>query len=295
MSEAHAIVQTDRLVKHFPAHRNALAGVSVSINAGESVSVTGPNGSGKSTLFKALLGLTSPSSGTVRLFGEQAPAQRRRAAARIGALLEGRANVYERLTAYENARYFCGLRGRRFDRAHFSDLCASLDFGYADRPIRRLSTGNRQRAALVVALVHRPDLVLLDEPTLGLDVEGVDALQRLLQRLGRDHGATVLLTSHDPGFIGRACRRSIGLDGGRVAFDRTVVPEANSQYRLAIEMAGADASATAMEGTTGTFGEQLARLQRLARGRVDIRSARIYETTERAPDGLETETEVEFP
>jgi ABC-type multidrug transport system ATPase subunit len=198
----------------------ALQGFTLQLVPGEVVGLLGPNGSGKTTLVKVITGLCDADSGELRWRDQPAQAAGRPGPhlADLGVLIEGRGAAYERLTALENARYFCGLRERPFDRRHFDALALLLDLPDVHAPVRQLSTGNKLRAGLLCTLIHRPALVLLDEPTLGLDLQGVERLQSLVQHAA-GQGTSFLIGSHDLHFIERLCGRIVCIHAGHKRFD----------------------------------------------------------------------------
>ncbi|MFG6447910.1 ATP-binding cassette domain-containing protein [Roseateles sp. BYS180W] len=213
----------------------ALQDFDLSLTQGELVGLLGPNGSGKSTLVKVLTGLCGADQGQLRWragavlkAGQAGPHLRE-----FGVLLEGRSGAYERLTPLENARYFCGLREARFDTGHFQHLARALGLRDVHSPVRQLSTGNKLRAALIATLIHRPALVLLDEPTLGLDLEGVEQLQALAQSC-QEAGQTLLISSHDLHLIERLCPRIVCISQGHKRFDgpREAFTQVPHPYRL---------------------------------------------------------------
>ncbi|MBB2483863.1 ABC transporter ATP-binding protein [Mitsuaria sp. WAJ17] len=215
----------------------ALEDFELHLQPGEVLGLLGPNGSGKTTLVKLLTGLCGADQGTLRWRGGPAlPAGQGGPHLReIGVLLEGRGAAYERLSTLENARYFCELRETRFDPGHFRRMAEALGLDDVRAPIRQLSTGNKLRAALIGALIHRPALALLDEPTLGLDLEGVERLQALVRQGTRD-GQTFLISSHDLHFIERLCPRIVCIHQGRKRFDgpRETFTHLPHPYRLQV-------------------------------------------------------------
>jgi ABC-type multidrug transport system ATPase subunit len=199
----------------------ALRGLSLNVEPGDIVGLLGPNGSGKTTAVKLLTGLCSADGGQLHWRGRPVPLGQHAPHLReFGVLLEGRGACYERLSTLENARYFCGLREARFDRGHFDQLARLLDIADVHAPLRQLSTGNKLRASLLGTLVHRPALALLDEPTLGLDLFGVERLQALVRHAAGD-GMAVLVGSHDLNFVERISRRILCLRRGAPVFDGT--------------------------------------------------------------------------
>jgi ABC-2 type transport system ATP-binding protein len=217
---AHAI-ETHQLARSFGAVR-AVDGLDLAVPTGSVYGFVGPNGSGKTTTIRMLLGLIRPDRGSVRLFDE--PLSRRAALfARLGALVE-RPAFYPGLSARDNLRAFgvtAGLSGSAA-RTRAAAVLERVDLlEAADRPVRGFSTGMRQRLAIGLALLREPDLVILDEPTAGLDPAGVVAVRALIAELGRS-GATVFLSSHVLSEVEHLCDRIAVLHHGRcVAEGRT--------------------------------------------------------------------------
>ncbi|MEM0979692.1 MAG: ABC transporter ATP-binding protein [Cyanobacteria bacterium P01_H01_bin.58] len=176
---------------------NAVCDVSLRICAGEVLAFLGPNGAGKTTTIKMIGGLVRPDAGQVRIDGLD-PHRQPAALKRVGAVLEGNRNLYWRLTPLENIEYFGGLRQvpRRVARQRGEQLLEQ--FGLIDKrktPVQKLSRGMQQKIAIAVALVHQPTLLLLDEPTLGLDVEASETVKTLVREIVAA-GCSILLTTH---------------------------------------------------------------------------------------------------
>ena len=198
--------------------------VGLAIRPGEFVAIAGPNGGGKTTLVRVILGLEEPSSGKALLFGE--PARRFSRRSTIGYLaqrtqlgLDAPATVREIVAAGRvPAR---GLLGRETpdDREIVADAVDRVGLTpLAGRPLQRLSGGQQQRAFIAKALAAQPDLLVLDEPTTGVDVEAQEALAALLDELHRDLGVTVLYVSHEFGAVERFVERLV-LVRGAIVFD----------------------------------------------------------------------------
>ncbi|MEX0737771.1 MAG: ABC transporter ATP-binding protein [Pseudohongiella sp.] len=203
----------------------AVNNVGFSVHAGEIVGVLGPNGSGKTTTLKAICGLTELDAGTVRLDGNDIRLGQQTAMRRTGAVLEGARNVYWRLTPVENIVYFAGLKGlaRQEARRRAETLIERLSLGdYRNQQVRMLSKGNQQKVAIACALVHQPALILLDEPTLGLDVDMVRGMKAWLRELVDESRSALLVTSHDMDFIEAICDRVIILYRGEVISESSV-------------------------------------------------------------------------
>ncbi|ESA37879.1 abc-type multidrug transport atpase component [Leptolyngbya sp. Heron Island J] len=176
---------------------DAVRDVSLRISAGEVLAFLGPNGAGKTTTIKMIGGLVRPDAGQVRIDGLD-PHQQSMALKRVGAVLEGNRNLYWRLTPLENIEYFGGLRQvpRQVARQRGEQLLEQ--FGLSDKrktPVQKLSRGMQQKLAIAVALVHQPTLLLLDEPTLGLDVEASETVKTLVRDIAAA-GCGILLTTH---------------------------------------------------------------------------------------------------
>lgn len=175
----------------------AVRDVSLSIKTGEVLAFLGPNGAGKTTTIKMIAGLIRPDTGFVKIAGSD-PHRDPRALKLLGAVLEGNRNVYWRLSPEENLEYFGMLRG--LDQRHARRYGRSLleRFGLMDKrrtPVQALSRGMQQKLAIAVALVHQPQLLLLDEPTLGLDVEATENVKALVREIAQE-GRAILLTTH---------------------------------------------------------------------------------------------------
>ena len=175
----------------------AVRDVLLRIRAGEVLAFLGPNGAGKTTTIKMIGGLVRPDGGQVRIDGLD-PHRQSMALKRVGAVLEGNRNLYWRLTPLENIEYFGGLRQvpRRAARQRGEYLLEQ--FGLIDKrktPVQKLSRGMQQKLAIAVALVHQPTLLLLDEPTLGLDVEASETVKTLVRDIAAA-GCAILLTTH---------------------------------------------------------------------------------------------------
>lgn len=191
----------------------AVRDISLEVPHGEIFGLLGPNGAGKTTTIKMIAGLVEPSAGRVSF-----PAAGRRPP--IGAVLEGSRNLYWRLSPWENIRYFGEIKGVPIRR--LGEQAAELMelFGIADRrdrPAQTLSRGMQQKLAVVLAFLGEPELLLLDEPTLGLDVASSLTIQRLLKQLCRERGITIIVTTHQMDVAQSLCKRVGIMREGRIA------------------------------------------------------------------------------
>jgi heme ABC exporter ATP-binding subunit CcmA len=198
------------LLGRFPA----LAGGELRVERGEIVLLRGPNGAGKTTLLRLCAGLLPLARGTARVLGVDLSADRRAVRAKVGLL--GHANgLYDDLTVTENVRFWGRTAGATDAEIGAAVLRLELGGRLADLPVARLSAGQRRRAALAALVARRPELWLLDEPHAGLDADGRDLIDRLLQSAAAA-GATVLVASHEHDRAGGIAHRAVDLADGVV-------------------------------------------------------------------------------
>ncbi len=221
-------VSVTGLAKRFGDGTDAIVAVddvSFEVEPGSIVGLLGPNGAGKTTLIKSILGMVLPDDGTVEICGFDVYERPREAYAHVDAMLEGARNDYWRLTVRENLRYFATISGvdpnsvrERHDR-----LLEQLGLAEkADVPVRDLSRGMKQKVSLASVLAGGADVVFLDEPTLGLDIESSRTLQTELRRLVEHEALTVILSSHDMDVVETVCDRVLIMSEGRIVADDTV-------------------------------------------------------------------------
>lgn len=203
----------------------AVDGISFSVPEGELLGLLGPNGAGKTTTVKMLCGLIRPDSGQIFINGKEMTRRRIPALAELSAVLEGNRNIYWRLTAKENLEFFAALKGHspakvRLEIDQYLERFSLTD--KANVEARKLSRGMQQKLAIAVALVSQSKVLLLDEPTLGLDVQASYEIRQLLKEIVRDQGKTVILTTHDMNVVQDTCERVIIVNEGRVVTDDSV-------------------------------------------------------------------------
>jgi ABC-type multidrug transport system ATPase subunit len=211
------MITTQELTKRF-GRVEAVREVSLDVREGDRYGLLGPNGSGKTTLVRMLLGLVYATSGSITVLGEPVPRHARRILPQIGAIIEQPA-AYPHLSGRQNLRLLDAAgprsprrtRRRRVDEALEQAGLAGID----RRPVRAYSLGMRQRLGLAAALVRRPRLLILDEPTNGLDPRGIRDMRDLLLRLNAD-GVTIFLSSHLLPEVSALCTRVGVLDSGRL-------------------------------------------------------------------------------
>lgn len=211
------------LVDRQPDERfTAVDDISFEIARGEMVGYIGPNGAGKSTTIKMLTGILVPSSGNATVAGLTPWESRKQLAQRIGVVFGQRTQLWWDLAlidSLELLRHMYRVPEERF-RANLDAARELLDLdGFLRMPVRQLSLGQRMRGDLTAALLHDPEILYLDEPTIGLDIVAKARIRDFLATLNRDRKVTVLLTTHDLADIEHLCRRIILIDHGQVVYD----------------------------------------------------------------------------
>jgi ABC-2 type transport system ATP-binding protein len=240
-----AFIEVDELVREFRSHRRfpgalgalrslvtrqydvrrALDDVSFTIERGEAVGYVGPNGAGKSTTVKILTGILVPTAGIARVGGRVPHLHRIENARRMGVVFGQRSQLWWDLPledSFELHRHVYRVPPERFRRmlAFCEELLGIGDFRRF--PVRQLSLGQRMRGELALALLHEPEVLFLDEPTIGLDVLVKDRVRSFLRQANREFGVTILLTTHDLRDIEEICPRLLVIDRGRIVWDGAV-------------------------------------------------------------------------
>ncbi|EJW10118.1 hypothetical protein A33M_0467 [Rhodovulum sp. PH10] len=222
MTDAPAIA-ADRLVKTYKTG-TAVAGISFALPRGSVTGLLGGNGAGKTTTIAMIMGLVMPSSGSVRVLGAEMPRQRYRVLGRMN-FESPYVEMPLRLTVKQNLSVFGKLYGVPDISDRIARLAADLDLEtFLDRPTGKLSAGQKTRVALAKALINRPEVLLLDEPTASLDPDTADWVRGRLETYRRDRGATILLASHNMAEVERLCDRVIIMKRGTIEDDGS--PEA---------------------------------------------------------------------
>jgi ABC-2 type transport system ATP-binding protein len=211
------VLETQRLTKRYGTHRG-IDEVDLTVAQGEVFGFLGPNGAGKTTTIRVLLDLIRPTSGTARVFGIESSADPVAIHRRIG-YLPGEFALYDRLSGAQTLEYFANLRGG-VDRAYQASLVERFDLD-ASRRFREYSRGNKQKVGLVIALQHRPELLILDEPTAGLDPLVQQTFFEVL-REGVAEGRTAFLSSHILSEVEKSCDRVAIIREGRLVKVDTV-------------------------------------------------------------------------
>jgi ABC-2 type transport system ATP-binding protein len=233
------------LIRRTATKVTAVDEIDLSIFPGESVGFIGPNGAGKSTTIKMITGVLTPSTGTIRVLGIDPLKERMALTRRIGVVFGQRSQLWWDLPLADSF----GLLRHLF-RVSESDHHAAMDWltdlldlsTFLQTPVRQLSLGQRMRGELAAALAHRPELLILDEPTIGLDLVSKDAVRRALRELNATHGTTVLLTTHDLADIAEVCGRVVVINHGTIVEDGplpTLIAQLGSERIVMVELAEA--------------------------------------------------------
>ncbi|MFI7546142.1 ATP-binding cassette domain-containing protein [Actinoplanes sp. NPDC049599] len=234
----------------------AVDGINLRIERGEMLGYIGPNGAGKSTTLKMLTGVLTPSSGTVSVCGLTPVPERTRLALRIGVVFGQRSQLWWDLPLRESFGLLRHIyRVPATEHAARLRRCVGLlDLdGFLDTPVRQLSLGQRMRGELTAALLHGPQVLFLDEPTIGLDVVSKQAVRSFLAELGATGDVTLVLTTHDLADIERLCRRLVVIDHGRVVHDGTIEAlhaRYGSRRRLVVDLDEPLPAGFTVEGAT---------------------------------------------
>ena len=189
------LLKVEQLSKRFKNFK-AVDDLSFTVNKGDVYGFLGQNGAGKSTTIRMLLTLIAPDSGTIEFNGESIFHSRNKWLRQTGAVIE-RPDMYNYLSAYDNLRLFAKLSGIKPTKKILDDQLAMVGLlDRADSKVKTYSQGMKQRLGIAIALVHQPELVILDEPTNGLDPQGIADMRNLILSLSRDHGKTLIISSH---------------------------------------------------------------------------------------------------
>jgi ABC-type multidrug transport system ATPase subunit len=189
------VIKTNSLVKEYKDFK-AVDGLNLEVFKGDVFGFLGPNGAGKSTSIRMILGLIAPSSGSIELFGKPFNENRESSLRKIGAIVE-KPDFYLYLSAYKNLEILGRLSGADTSKKHIESLLDLVGLGTrAQSKVETFSHGMKQRLGLAQALIHQPELIILDEPTTGLDPQGIKEMRELILHLSKDQGITIFHSSH---------------------------------------------------------------------------------------------------
>jgi ABC-2 type transport system ATP-binding protein len=214
------VVDARGLVKVFKGRR-AVDGLDISVNAGERVGLLGPNGAGKTTTLLMLLGAVHPNEGTIEMAGYRLPRKRSHAMERVG-FVAGYLPLPENLTVRESLELFAGFAGIRRPRPIVDEAIGSFGLEtLVDKRNQELSSGQRTLVSIAKAVLHRPALLILDEPTASLDPDIANRVRRALMEVHKRDGSGMLVTSHNMREVEFLCERVILLSQGRIVANGT--------------------------------------------------------------------------
>lgn len=228
----------------------AVDNLTLSVAAGEVLGFLGPNGAGKTTTIKMVCGLVTPTAGSIHLNGYEMGRERKNAMRQIGAVLEGARNIYWRLTAWQNLLYFGRLKGQTHQlKERAESLLRELElWDRRDDEVRSFSRGMQQKVAIACALMGDPPILLLDEPTLGLDVQAARTIKDWLMKLAYERGKTIILTTHQLDIAETVCHQVAIMHRGRLIANKAtcdllgLFQQEHYQIRLQGMWNGRDAS-----------------------------------------------------
>ncbi|MCU0413145.1 MAG: ABC transporter ATP-binding protein [Ignavibacteriaceae bacterium] len=245
MNSKEKVIEISQLTKRF---KDVLAvnDMNFTVNRGDVFGFLGPNGAGKSTTIRMLLSLISPTSGTIKIFNKTLKENRREILANVGAIVE-KPDFYQYLPAIKNLEILAKISGKEVTRKRIFELLELV--GLADRA-NRYSHGMKQRLGIAQALLHNPELIVLDEPTTGLDPQGMKEIRDLIIRLSKEENKTIFLSSHILSEIEIVANRMIIINKGSKIVEGEVSELLNSStLKVTIEVDDTAAVIKILEGT----------------------------------------------
>ncbi len=225
------IVQIRQLSKHF-GDFHAVKDVNLTVNAGDVYGFLGPNGAGKSTTMRCMLSLIQADHGSIALFGQSIQEHRSQILARVGSLIE-KPDFYKYLSAFKNLQLFSRISGKPSSSQEIREM---LDFvgltGRENDRVGGFSHGMRQRLGIAQTLLHQPDLIVLDEPTTGLDPQGIIDMRNLILRLKNEQKKTIILSSHNLSEVELICNRMVIIHQGKSIVEGNVAELLNEDEQI---------------------------------------------------------------
>ena len=200
----------------------AVDNISFSVEQGEILAFIGPNGAGKSTTIKMLTGILYPSGGEIEIMGIDPSKKRKQLSYKIGTVFGQKEQLWTHLTPYDNFKFFGAIYDIKEDiiEERIEELKNTFELQeFINTPVRNLSLGQRIRCEIVAALIHKPDILFLDEPTIGLDPVVKENIRKLIKKMNKEYNTTIFLTSHDVGDIEKLCKRVIIINKGQIIMD----------------------------------------------------------------------------
>ena len=201
---------------------NAVNDISFTVEKGEILAFIGPNGAGKSTTIKMLTGILYPTSGEIIVNGINPSEERKKLAYKIGTVFGQKEQLWMHLTPYDNFKFFGAIYDipKKEVEDTIGELTNTFELSeFINTPVRNLSLGQRIRCEIVASLIHKPEILFLDEPTIGLDPVVKENIRKLIKKMNKELGTTIFLTSHDIGDIEKLCKRVIIVNKGKIIMD----------------------------------------------------------------------------
>jgi ABC-2 type transport system ATP-binding protein len=203
----------------------AVENVSFEIEKGEIVAFIGPNGAGKSTTIKMLTGIIQPTSGSINVAGLNPSTDRKKLAYKIGCMFGQKSQLYMHLTVRDSYKLLCSIydldsKTAEMKIAEIADMFKINDL--LDRVVRKLSLGQRMICEIAGSILHDPEIIFLDEPTIGLDLFAKARIREIIKKMNKEKGTTIFLTSHDIGDVEALCDRIIIINNGTIVTDSTI-------------------------------------------------------------------------
>ena len=202
--------------------KNAVDGISFSVEQGEALAFIGPNGAGKSTTIKMLTGILYPTAGDVKVLGLNPSKDRVKLSYQIGSVFGQKEQLWVHLSAMENFKFFGSIYDIKKDvlDKRIEELSTIFEIkDFINQPVKSLSLGQRMKCEMVASLLHEPKMLFFDEPTIGLDPIAKETLRKLIKKINKELGTTILFTSHDVGDIEEVCKRVIIINDGKIVLD----------------------------------------------------------------------------
>ena len=201
---------------------NAVNDISFTVEKGEILAFIGPNGAGKSTTIKMLTGILYPTSGEIIVNGINPSEERKKLAYKIGTVFGQKEQLWMHLTPYDNFKFFGAIYDipKKEVEDTIEELTNTFELSeFINTPVRNLSLGQRIRCEIVASLIHKPEILFLDERTIGLDPVVKENIRKLIKKMNKELGTTIFLTSHDIGDIEKLCKRVIIVNKGKIIMD----------------------------------------------------------------------------
>ena len=203
----------------------AVNDISFNVEKGEILAFIGPNGAGKSTTIKMLTGILYPTNGNINVLGINPSKNRKQLAYKIGTVFGQKEQLWTHLTPYDNFKFFGAIYDLKDSviEKRIEELIVMFELqDFINRPVRNLSLGQRIRCEIAASLIHKPEILFLDEPTIGLDPVVKENIRELIKRMNKEYKTTIFLTSHDIGDIEKLCKRVVIVNHGKIIMDDTM-------------------------------------------------------------------------